>query len=425
MRYFGILAALFFAATLNAQSYLGSIALGKSTISYNIKLAKIEGQTKAFFTSIEMNAYDIPCQGTSVENGVLTFYVISDYFTYEYKFTPQGIDYTGQLTVYSNETEELLRSFETQLIHETAAASNNIEKEDVAFTPNGLTLHGTLWKPKNGNNRGIFFVTSSQGNDRSGTNAEASYFSSLGYTVFNYDKRGTGNSEGDWQSASIEDLSSDDINAITYFAQKTQLSLSEIGIKGSSQGGIKIPYILSKLPELKFGVSISCPSGTLLESDLNSWKNSNANEIGQKNIKTAVKVQKAGFNYVANNISYEKLSSIELKYSKEDWFKHIWIPEKDIQKDDKLNFSGLPYFKEVNQPVLVIQGLADKVIPENSYSIIEKALKKSNSKVYDIVKLENTTHSMTYLDTEFPYFQLLTPDYLKIVTNWISKIEAK
>ncbi len=72
--------------------------------------------------------------------------------------------------------------------------------------------------------KGLFFVTSSQGNDRSGTNAEAYYFANLGYTVFNYDKRGTGKSEGNWQSATIEELCSDDINAITFFAKTTNAS---------------------------------------------------------------------------------------------------------------------------------------------------------------------------------------------------------
>jgi len=271
----------------------------------------------------------------------------------------------------------------------------------------------------------LFFVTSSQGNDRSGSNAEASYFANLGYTVFNYDKRGTGKSEGNWQSATIEELCYDDISAIHFFAKISNLSLSEIGIKGSSQGGIKIPYILTKLPELKFAISISCPSGTLLESDLNNWKNTNIEQIGQKNINAATKVQKAGYDYLANNMSYKKLNSIKNKYINQDWYKYIWIPEKNIQKDYKLNFSGLPYFKKISQPILVIQGLSDNVIPENSYKIIEKALKKSESKEYEILLLEHTTHSMSYLNKEFPYFQMLTPKYLASITEWLSTIENK
>ncbi len=271
----------------------------------------------------------------------------------------------------------------------------------------------------------MFFVTSSQGNDRSGTNAEAYYFVRLGYTVFNYDKRGTGKSEGNWQSATIEELCYDDIQALEFFSRISGLPLSEIGIKGSSQGGIKIPYILAKMPELGFGISISCPNGTLLESDLNSWKNMNYNSMGKDDIEQAVKVQKAGYNYLAGNISYDSLTQIKNENSGEEWLKFVWIPERDIQKDYKLNFSGLPYFEKITQPVLVIQGLSDKVIPLNSYKIIENAIAKSKSTNYQIITLENTSHSMTWLNEDFPYFQILSPEYLPAVNSWLKKIQNK
>ena len=423
MKYFGILAVIFFTVTLQAQSFIGSITYGKTTFNYQIKLVETEGQTKAFFSSLEMNAYEIPCQNTTFEKDSLKFQVISDYYTYEYKFLKQSKNFKGQLRVYSNETEQLLNTFETNLIRENITESDIIEQQELTFTSNNLELYGTLWKPKNPINKGLFFVTSSQGNDRSGTNAEAAYFTKLGYTVFNYDKRGTGKSEGKWQSATIEELCSDDINAIAFFAKTTMLPLSEIGIIGSSQGGIKIPYILSEIPELKFGISISCPSGTLLESDLNNWKNLNIAQIGQENITVATKVQKAGYDYLANNLSYKKLNSIKNKYINQDWFKYIWIPDENIQKDYKLNFSGLPYFKKISQPILVIQGLSDNVIPEKSYKIIEKAIKKSKSKKYEILTFENTTHSMTNLDKEFPYFQILSPKYLVSIVDWLNTIK--
>src|SRR5690606_31687217 len=125
------------------------------------------------------------------------------------------------------------------------------------------------------------------------------------------------------------ELCSDDINAIRFFSKITSLPISEIGIKGSSQGGIKIPFILTKISDLKFGISVSCPSGSLLESDLNNWKNSNIDQIGKENIKAAYKVQKAGYDYLANNLSYKKLSTTTIKYSDQDWFKYVWIPEEN------------------------------------------------------------------------------------------------
>jgi dipeptidyl aminopeptidase/acylaminoacyl peptidase len=325
------------------------------------------------------------------------------------------------LKIYSNETELLLKAFETNLTRNEIDEKAEIEKTEFKFESNGLQLYGTMWKPVKSVQKGLFFVTSSQGNDRSGTNAEANYFANLGYLVFNYDKRGTGKSEGDWQAASIEELCSDDMNALKFFSKVSSLPLSKIGIKGSSQGGIKIPFILSEMPDLGFGISISCPNGNLLESDLNHWKNLNYNNIGKENIDKALKLQKAGYDYLAGNISYELLAEKKTDYDNEAWLKFVWIPERDIQKDYKLNFSGLPYFEKITQPVLVIQGLSDEVIPLNSYETIEKAIKKSKTYDYKVITLKNTSHSMTVLNKEFPYFQILNPEYLSALTAWLQQ----
>ncbi|SDL21133.1 alpha/beta hydrolase family protein [Kriegella aquimaris] len=423
MKQFGILVLLCFALPVNAQSFIGQINYGKSVIHYQIKLTQTANRTNAFFSSVAMNAYEIPCQNTTFEKDTLAFYVVSDYYTYAYQYHKQNKNLKGHLKVYANEDERLLDTFETELIQENSTERDAVNKQEVSFTSNGLKLYGTVWKPQKSKQMGLVFVTSSQGNDRSGANTEASYFTKLGYTVFNYDKRGTGKSEGNWQSATLEELCSDDSTAIRYFAKITKLPLAKIGIKGSSQGGIKIPYILTKIPELNFGISVSCPSGTLLESDLNHWKNMHLDRIGPKNIALALRVQKAAYDFLAGNISYKQMNAITNTYAHHDWFKYIYIPEENIQKDAKLNFSGLPYFKKITQPILIVQGLSDNVIPKNSHNLIAKALQQSASNTHDILTLENTTHAMTYLDQEFPYFQTLSPNYLPAIAKWLNTIE--
>jgi uncharacterized protein len=413
----------FISVKVAAQTWSGTIDYEKSTIEYQVRMTSTDSELKAFFSSTDLNAYEIPCQATSLKSDSLHFYVISDYFTYEYQYLKQDEGFKGSLKVYSNETEQLLNTFKTDLIRENGTGSESIEKQELSFSSNNLELYGTLWKPENPINRGLLFVTSSQGNDRSANSAEAMYFANLGYTVFSYDKRGTGKSQGDWQSATIEELCSDDMNALAFFSKMTTLPLSKIGIKGSSQGGSKVPYILAKMPGLGFGISISSPSGTLLESDLNHWKNLNYDQIGEANLNQALMVQKAGYDYVAGNISYQSLLDKKNENIDGDWLKDIWIPEQNIQKDHKLNYSGLPYFEQITQPVLVIQGLSDIIIPEDSYKTIEEALKKSKSKKFEVLTLENTTHSMSYVDSEFPYFQTLSPQYLPSITSWLKKID--
>lgn len=423
MKYLGFLVIIFLAVTLQAQSFRGSIAYGTSTLNYQIKLIQTADQPAAFFSSIEMNAFEIPCQNTTSDKDSLKFYVFSDYYTYEYKFSLLNNNYEGKLKIYSNETEQLLNSFETDLIRENLKDSDFIERQEMTFTSNNLELSGTLWKPKNPINQGLFFVTSSQGYDRSGTNAEANYFAKLGYTVFNYDKRGTGKSEGNWQSATIEELCSDDMNALQFFSQISSLALVDIGIKGSSQGGTKIPYILSEMRDLAFGISVSCPSGTLLESDLNYWVNRNTETIGSE-IEDATALQRKVFEFISGKRSRKNLEKAIKNQKSKSWFVNIWVPDLDqVQIDEKLNYTPIPYFEKIKQPILILQGTLDEIIPAHSHQMIANALTKSGNDNYEIVLLEGASHSMNNVgESDYPYWSKLHSDYLKTVEDWINDV---
>ncbi len=49
-----------------------------------------------------------------LEKDTLKFYVVSDFYTYEYHYVKQKENFKGNLNIYSNESEQLLNSFETK-----------------------------------------------------------------------------------------------------------------------------------------------------------------------------------------------------------------------------------------------------------------------------------------------------------------------
>ena len=183
-----------------------------------------------------------------------------------------------------------------------------------------------------------------------------------------------------------------------------------------------MPYILNKLPDLNYGIVVSCPGVTLLESDLNYWKNSNYNEIGD-DIEEAVNVQAAVFRFIAGTLSKNDLEKLIKRKKDKDWFKNIWIPNLDeVKTDDKLNYSPIPYFEKVNQPILIVQGTKDEIIPLESSQIIAEALKKANNDDFEVHLLEDASHSMNYVGkSDFPYWSKLHSDYLETLYNWMSK----
>ena len=399
-------------------NYNGVIEYGNfsDTILFEIESDSIN--FKVFFTSLEQNANRIPFQNVEVSGDSINFKLQSDFYTYSFKnkWINNHSKLQGSLSVDTITTHYTL---EKELLDN----SNTPKSEEISFESNGFNLNGTIWYPSNKGNKGLVIVTSSGNADRSASRAEAILFAQMGFTTFHYDKRGTGNSEGIWEIASIEELSADDVTAIKYFSKKTGIDLKEIGIKGSSQGATKIPYILRELENLKFGIAVSCPGVTLLESDLNYWKNRNAETLGNE-IEDATELQRKVFEFIAGKLSKTDLEkAIDNKKSK-SWFTNIWLPNFDeVQVDKKLLFSPIPYFETTKQPLLILQGTLDEIIPANSQKLINNALIKSNNNNFETILVKGASHSMHYVgESDFPYWSKLHPDYLNTIEDWLNTI---
>ncbi len=371
-----------------------------------------------FFTSLEQNANRIPFHNVEANGDSINFELRSDFYTYSFKnrWIDNYSKLQGSLTVDTSATRYTL---EKKLLDD----SNVPKSEEIRFESNGLSLKGTIWYPNSNDRKALIIVTSSGDADRSASRAEAILFAQMGFTTFHYDKRGTGSSDGNWNIATIEELSADDVIAIKYFSKKTEIPLTKIGVKGSSQGAAKIPYILSELENLKYGIVVSCPGVTLLESDLNYWRNRNADVFGNE-IDAATNFQRKVFEFIAGKLSRINLDKAINNEKSNSWFDKIWMPNLDeVQTDKKLLYSAIPYFETTKQPILILQGTKDEIIPADSYEIISEALVKSDNDNFKTVLLEGASHSMYNIgESDFPYWSKLHPEYLTAVENWINTV---
>jgi dipeptidyl aminopeptidase/acylaminoacyl peptidase len=78
------------------------------------------------------------------------------------------------------------------------------------------------------------------------------------------------------------------------------------------------------------------------------------------------------------------------------------------------------------EPILILQGTKDEIIPVNSYETISEALIKSDNDNFKTILLEGASHSMYYVgESDFPYWSKLDPDYLTTIENWINTVSNK
>lgn len=398
-------------------AYSGLFEKGNFSDSIIIEIEQDSLQWRAYFTSLEQNANRIPFRDVEVKGDSINFKIQSDFYTYSFKnlWAKTNSKLSGSLMVDTLKIPYTL--------YKVAGKKNIPASEDISFRTNDLNLNGTIYYPPKEGKEALVIVTSSGNSDRSASRAEAQLFAKRGYTTFIYDKRGTGGSEGNWSQASIEELASDDINAIKWFSEKTNIPIDQIGIKGSSQGASKVPFILNEIKDLKYGIAVSCPGSTLLESDLNYWKNRNQESLGE-NIEEATELERKVFETIAGVVSKETLQKEIDKNKSKEWFKKVWIPDlAEIEIDQKLKYSPIPYFEKTKQPILVVQGSLDEIIPPGSYEFITEALEKAQNENHKIVLLKGASHSMYYLaKSDFPYWSKLHRNYLSTLENWIQSL---
>ena len=105
------------------------------------------------------------------------------------------------------------------------------------------------------------------------------YLQDSGIVVLLPDKRGSEKSEGDWRTASFEDLATDTRAAIEYLRTQRSVPLSGIGVIGMSQGGWIAPIVASQESDLAFLVSMVGPMVTPREQLLYE-ENHNLRQLG-------------------------------------------------------------------------------------------------------------------------------------------------
>ena len=82
------------------------------------------------------------------------------------------------------------------------------------------------------------------------------YLHENGVVVLLPDKRGSEQSEGDWRTASFEDLATDSVAAVIFLKNQEMVAISDIGVIGLSQGGDIAPIVADLTQDVAFVVNI-------------------------------------------------------------------------------------------------------------------------------------------------------------------------
>lgn len=235
----------------------------------------------------------------------------------------------------------------------TFSQSTEFTIQDVKFDSQGVTLAGSIIKPKNP----FAAVVIVHGSDPVKREMEfAKRLAKVGIAVLTYDKRGVGESGGVYVRPSVGTnnidttnlnlLSSDANEAVKTFRNYLTDKKTPIGLVGFSQAGWIIPITASKNPQIEFMVLFSCPTITTLEQLRFQFYTNGNNKFWENHTdadaREHTKNDPDKYQFVATDpkISLETLS-----------IPGLWLfGEKDIQIPVKLCIEQLNTFKVQGKP---------------------------------------------------------------------------
>ena len=331
------------------------------------------------------------------------------------------------------------------------------EVEEITFanTKEKINLAGTLTLPKGEEKHAaVILIAGSGPNDRDETVfghkpfwVLADYLTRQGIAVLRYDKRGVGESEGEFFTSTTENFADDATAALNYLKTRKEIDHANIGLIGHSEGGVIAPMVAVQTEEVKFvilmaGLGITGTELSLAQNQfafdktsLTEEEKENLNQILINIYSNVTKWTEYVGSVEERNQLKKELATLWQNFAPEiragvkqevfvektvanitsPWFRHF------------LKNNPLTYLQKLSIPVLAINGENDtQVNSQTNLLKIEDALKKANNQHYTIKSYPHLNHlfqesTTGEIDEYGKIEQTMSPEVLTYITDWIKK----
>ncbi|MGB6624115.1 MAG: alpha/beta fold hydrolase, partial [Candidatus Acidiferrales bacterium] len=210
-------------------------------------------------------------------------------------------------------------------------------EEAVRFTSGEITLAGTLVLPV-GSQRHPAVVLFHGSGPQERDLFMARWFANQGIAALAYDKRGVGESTGDFRAVPFMELCNDGLAAIGYLKTRKEIDAKRIGIWGLSQGGWLGPLAASRSADVAFVIAVSGPGVSPGEQMIVYYADElRAEGVPESYVREASAVRHDIWNYMSNGNGYEKVKK-ELEQARTKG----WFGKAKVQQDDSFGTRPMP-----------------------------------------------------------------------------------
>jgi len=308
-------------------------------------------------------------------------------------------------------------------------------KRDVSIKNGDVRLSGTLVMPRATNPVPlIIFVQGAGPETRSASLFLAEFFAHRGVAAFAYDKRGAGESTGDWKHASFETLAGDVEAVVKFLSTQPGIDPHRIGLMGSSQGGWVAPMAALHLPDIAFVIVKSAAAVTPEQQELARVARWMTREgASSADIAEGQNLYKNAIDYARTGIGWDALQREIKADSTKPWAFFPANTPRDFYFFDLIRLffahNPIPILKQLRCPLLVIFGGKDDDGPplETEIGPLLTAM-QANGKDSQLTIFPNAGHDLRIVPGtgEQWDFGRFAPGYLHLLGSWVdAKIQRR
>lgn len=303
-------------------------------------------------------------------------------------------------------------------------------KENIGFMNKDVLLEGTLYKPDSEEPCPVVIATHPSGEGLRDSDIFIhlkEIIPEIGIGVFLYDRRGSGKSTGDFDSATFYDLADDLVSAVENLEKRSDIDSEKIALWGLSQGGWIAPLTASKCHHVSHLIAVSSSGGTPADQMTYSAGFAMKEQgFSIDEIDLMKELHKEVLRFYRGEIPRSQIRKKLNEHISRQWFAYSYLDDDlpDNPEETKwyreMDFDPVPVMKKLDVPVLLLYAEKDPWVDIDDSIDKWKEKGPENCSVY---KIEDANHfmksiSQTGLDgSKGPHSE----KYLNILTSWIVK----
>jgi len=314
-----------------------------------------------------------------------------------------------------------------------APAAPPYSTRGVRIAAGGIRLAGTLFvpPPDSGPHAGIVILQGSSSNLRREYAFYADHFARAGLVVLTFDKRGNGESTGDYGTASYDVLADDAAAAVEFLRARPEADPRRVGVWGLSQGAFIAPLVAARVPALAFIVAVSAPCMPVGESA--AYQDSVrlvSSGFDASVVLQAVSLDRRLLEWLRTGRASNDLNALLAESAAAPWRRASSLPAR-LPSGSALEgwywrgrtFDPAPAWRAVHAPVLAVYGAADELVPaRSSVRLVENALHRGGNRDATVRLFPAANHVIRRLPLvaggrwDWPR---AAPGYMDLVTAWV------